>query len=198
MEFLDARRLTGPSLIFDGPGAGGVSMAFSAPIDALYAASELNEWAWAASAHELGVDVELPDFDETATTLRASVAEEANPELMRLIKDAAAHDKTLLWDDDEVSIGLGSGSKTWAVREIPDELEWDQHHDVPVGLVTGTNGKTTTVRLATHIARAAGKNVGLSSTDWIAVNTRCFARAGSGRRCSGVGARWFATTRPRR
>jgi cyanophycin synthetase len=218
MEFLDARRLTGPSLIFDGPGAildvscsaaeadrlipvwqanvermlvelgwsdvefssqkllGGVSMAFSAPIDALYAASELNEWAWAASAHELGVDVELPDFNETATTLRASVAEEANPELMRLIKDAAAHGKTLLWDDDEVSVGLGSGSKTWAVREIPDELEWDQHHDVPIGLVTGTNGKTTTVRLATHIARAAGKNVGLSSTDWIAVNERVIDR----------------------
>ena len=127
MEFLDARRLTGPSLIFDGPGAildvscsaeeadrlipvwqanvqrmlaelgwgeaelssqklvGGVSMAFPAPIDALYAASEINEWAWAASAHELGEDIELPDFEETAITLRASAAEEANPQLMRLI-----------------------------------------------------------------------------------------------------------------
>lgn len=218
MEFLDARRLTGISLIFDGPGTvldvscsaedadrlipvwqanvermlaelgwseaefasrkllGGVSMVFSAPIDALYAASEINEWAWAASAHELGEDVALPDFAETATTLRASAAEEANPELMRLIKDAASHGKTLLWDDDEVSVGLGSGSKTWAVREIPDELQWDQHHDVPVGLVTGTNGKTTTVRLATHIVRAAGKNVGLSSTDWIAVNERVIDR----------------------
>jgi len=218
MEFLDARRLTGPSLIFDGPGAildvscsaeeadrlipvwranvermlaelgwsdtefssrkllGGVSMAFSAPIDALYAASEINEWAWATSAHELGEDVELPEFQETADTIRNSIAEEANPPLMRLIEDAASHGKTLLWDDDEVSVGLGSGSKTWAVREIPDELEWDQHHDVPIGLVTGTNGKTTTVRLATHIARAAGKNVGLSSTDWIAVNERVIDR----------------------
>lgn len=218
MEFLDARRLTGPSLIFDGPGAildvsctaeeadrlipvwqanvermlaelgwsevgfssrkllGGVSMAFSASIDALYAASEVNEWAWAASAHELGEEVELPDFEETAKTIRASAAEEANPQLMRLIEDAVSHGKTLLWDDDEVSVGLGSGSKTWAVREIPDELKWDQHHDVPIGLVTGTNGKTTTVRLATHIARAAGKNVGLSSTDWIAVNERVIDR----------------------
>ncbi len=218
MEFLDARRLTGPSLIFDGPGAildvscsaeeadrlipvwqanvermlaelgwseaefssrkllGGVSMAFSAPIDALYAASEINEWAWAASAHELGEDVELPEFQETADTIRNSTAEEANPPLMRLIKDAASHGKTLLWDDDEVSVGLGSGSRTWAVREIPDELQWDQHHDVPIGLVTGTNGKTTTVRLATHIARTAGKNVGLSSTDWIAVNERVIDR----------------------
>jgi len=155
---------------------GGVSMAFSAPIDALYAASEINEWAWAASAQLLGEDIELPDFEDTVTAIRASIAEEANPQLMHLIKAAASHGKTLLWDDDEVSVGLGSGSKTWAVREIPDTLEWDQYHDVPVGLVTGTNGKTTTVRLATHIVRAAGKNVGLSSTDWIAVNDRVIDR----------------------
>jgi len=218
MEFLDARRLTGPSLIFDGPGSildvscspleadrlmplwrsnvermvtrlgwddahfasrkllGGVSMAFSAPIDALYAASAINEWAWAASAHQLGEDIELPDFDETLGDICSAITEEANPRLMQLIADAADRGKTLLWDDDEVSVGLGSGAKTWPVREIPDELEWDSHHDVPVGLVTGTNGKTTTVRLATHIVRAAGKNVGLSSTDWIAVNERIIDR----------------------
>ncbi len=218
MEFIDARRLTGPSLIFDGPGSildvsctpeeadrliplwqsnvsrmleelawdkakfssrkllGGASMAFSAPIDALYAAAEVNEWAWAESALELGVEVDRSDFAETANAIRASTIEEANPKLMKLIEDAASHDKTLLWDDDEVSVGLGSGSKTWPVREIPDSVVWSDHHDVPIGLVTGTNGKTTTVRLATHIARAAGKNVGLSSTDWIAVNDRIIDR----------------------
>jgi cyanophycin synthetase len=214
MEFIDARRLTGPSLIFDGPGSildvsctpeeadrliplwqsnvsrmleelawdraefssrkllGGASMAFSAPIDALYAAAEVNEWAWAESAHELGVEVDRTDFAEAADAIRASTIEEANPMLIKLIEDASSHGKTLLWDDDEVSVGLGSGSKTWAVREIPNTVVWSDHHDVPVGLVTGTNGKTTTVRLATHIARAASKNVGLSSTDWIAVNDR--------------------------
>ncbi len=218
MEFLDARRLTGPSAIADGPGAildvqcdakdvepfarawktnvqkmhdalgwkkpvyvarrlsGGVSVAFSARIDALYAASELNEWAWAVTASELGIDVEVPDFDTTVAALLASAEEEANPSLMALIADARRHGKTLLWDDDEVSVGLGSGSETWAVRETPDDLDWDKYHDVPIGLVTGTNGKTTSVRLATHIARAAGKNVGLSSTDWIAVNDRVIDR----------------------
>ena len=218
MEFLDARRLTGPSLIFDGPGSildvsctpeeagrlipvwanhvarmlealdwpsahfssrqllGGVSLAFSAPIDALYAASEINEWAWAASAFELGVSEEEPDFDETAKAIRASATEEANAELMWLIDEAAAHGKTLLWDDDYVSIGLGRGSQTWPVREIPDALDWDAFHDVPIGLVTGTNGKTTSVRLAAHILRASGQSVGLSSTDWIAVNDNVIDR----------------------
>jgi len=218
MEFLDARRLTGPSLIFDGPGSildvscseeeadrlipvwqaniermlfeldwdkpeiaarkllGGVSMAFSAPIDALYAASAVNEWAWAASAHQLGADIELADFTQAVEDIRAAITDEANPKLMQLICDAARRGKTLLWDDDEVSVGLGSGAKTWPIREIPDELDWDSHHDVPIGLVTGTNGKTTTVRLATHIVRAGGMNVGLSSTDWISVNDRVIDR----------------------
>ena len=132
MEFLDARRLTGPSLIFDGPGSildvscsppeadrliplwrsnvermvtrlgwddahfasrkllGGVSMAFSAPIDALYAASAINEWAWAASAHQMGEDVELPDFDETVGDIRSAITEEANPRLMALISAASS------------------------------------------------------------------------------------------------------------
>jgi hypothetical protein len=181
MEFIDARRLTGPSLIFDIPGAvldvsctaeeadrllpvwqknvrqmldaldwgeaefasqkllGGISMAFSAPVDALYAASEVNEWAWAASARQLGTPIEVPEFAATVAAIRASMAEEANPKLLHLIENATKHGKTVLWDDDEVSVGLGNGSETWAVREIPDDLEWQQYHDVPIGLVTGTN-----------------------------------------------------------
>ncbi|MGI9233869.1 MAG: Mur ligase family protein, partial [Woeseiaceae bacterium] len=212
MKFLDARRLTGPNLISNGPGtildvgctsaeakalvpvwanhvarmlealdwpaarlatcelSGGISLAFSAPIDALYAATEINEWAWAASAFELGVSNEEPDFDETLKAILTSAAEEANKELMWLVDEAADHAKTLLWDDDFVSVGLGSGSETWSVREIPDAFDWDDFHDIPIGIVTGTNGKTTTVRLAMHILRAAGRNAGLSSTDWIAVN----------------------------
>ena len=151
-------------------------MAFSAPIDALYAASEINEWAWAASACELGVASDEPDFDEAVAAITASAADEANVELMWLIDEAAARGKTLLWDDDWVSVGLGKGSDTWSVREIPDAPDWDSYHDIPIGIITGTNGKTTSVRLASHILRAAGHNVGLSSTDWIAVNDEVIDR----------------------
>lgn len=212
MEFLDARRLTGPSLILDGPGtvldvsctpgeadelipvwarhvgrmlealdwpsarlacqkmSGGVSLAFSASIDALYTATEINEWAWAASAFELGAADEGPAFDEALAAVRTSAAEEANDELMWLVAEAKRQGKTLLWDDDRVSVGLGRGSDTWPARDIPDAIDWSRYRDVPIGIVTGTNGKTTTVRLTTHILRAAGQNVGLSSTDWISVN----------------------------
>jgi cyanophycin synthetase len=219
MEYLDARRLTGPSLLWDKPGTildircsddeadqlipywektvrrmleavgwgsesscsrrltGGVSLAFSAPIDALYAASAINEWAWTCCDSEFN-NAEPPDFDEAVERIKSDIDEEANPDLMCLASAAEEHGSSFLWDDDDASVGLGTGSLTWPVRELPDpaEIDWEAVHDVPIGLITGTNGKTTTVRLAAHIARAAGKNVGLSSTDWIAVNDRIIDR----------------------
>ncbi|NIV17920.1 MAG: Mur ligase [Woeseiaceae bacterium] len=220
MEFLDARRLTGPSLLFDKPGTildvrctpgeakrlvpvwerqvrrmcaalgwrepaefghvvllGGVSLGFTVPIDALYAASEVNEWAYAACDAELS-GAEEPDFGEAVERLKAAAAEEANPELIELESLAEANGVTMLWDDDDASLGLGRHARTWPVRELPDKagLDWDSFGDVPMCLVTGTNGKTTSVRLSAHIVRAAGFDVGLSSTDYIAINDRVIDR----------------------
>ena len=107
MEYLDARRLPGPNVHWERPGAvldiastsdesdavieyceaemrrmldtvgwreesinhrrlaSGISIAFSAPIDVLYAASALCEWVWAScDAHFNNAD--MPDFDESA------------------------------------------------------------------------------------------------------------------------------------
>jgi cyanophycin synthetase len=219
MQFLDARRLTGPSLLFDSYGSildvacsedeaerlapawkkhvehmlselgwnnagfatakleGGISLAFMARIDALYAASAINEWAWSACDHEFN-GADAPDFPTALAEIRDAIAEEANPALVELEAQAAARGVTMLWDDDEVSLGLGRHSETWPVRELPDPdtLDWDRFRDVPTALVTGTNGKTTTVRLATHILRAAGYTVGMSSTDYIAVNSQVVDR----------------------
>jgi len=43
---------------------------------------------------------------------------------------------------------------------------------VPVIAVTGTNGKTTTVRLTSHLLRANGMRVGMTNTDGVYVNGR--------------------------
>jgi cyanophycin synthetase len=43
---------------------------------------------------------------------------------------------------------------------------------IPVIAVTGTNGKTTTVRLLAHLVRAAGKTVAYSSTDGVYLQDR--------------------------
>lgn len=205
MNLLDSRRLTGPNLLLDGPGAalevtlspeeaeavvqawreharrllnavgwegeevasrsypGGASLAISAPIDALYAATEVNEAAWeAAVAGEI-------DPQGVIERLRAEIAREANPALIALRDAAAARGVSFLWDDREASVGLGTGSVTWSVEDLPDpeSIDWSAIHDIPVLLVTGTNGKTTTVRLLASMVSAAGRFVGVTSTDRI-------------------------------
>jgi cyanophycin synthetase len=219
MQYIDARRLTGPNLLWKKQGSildvscseneasnlilfweenvrrmlaavgwkdeatcsrrltGGVSLALSAPVDALYAASAINEWAWTRCDSEFN-GADDPDFDEAVDDIRKQIVDEANPELLNLEAAAEAHGVTFLSDDDEASVGLGKGSLTWPVRQLPkpDDIDWGAIHDIPSGLITGTNGKTTTVRLAAHIARASGKNVGVSSTDWIAVNDQIIDR----------------------
>ena len=219
MEYLDARRLTGPNFLWDKAGSvldvsctpdeadllipfceskiclmldavgwgqesvchtrllGGVSIAFSAPIDALYAASEINEWVWACCDAEWN-GAETPDLDETIAAIKEAIAEEVNPPLLALEQAAAGHGVSFLWDDDDVSVGLGTGSETWPFRDLPDpaEIDWSAFHDIPTGVVTGTNGKTTTVRIAKHILQIAGRQVGLSCTDWVSVNDRIIDR----------------------
>ena len=120
----------------------------------------------------------MPDFDEAIEEVQSAIEEEKNPALLDLEQAANEHGMSFLWDDDYVSIGHGKGSQTWPFRELPssDDLDWSHFHDVPTALVTGTNGKTTTVRLATHILRGCGRNVGMSSTDWISVNEKIIDR----------------------
>ena len=43
---------------------------------------------------------------------------------------------------------------------------------IPIITITGTNGKTTTARLCAHIARAAGKSVGLTTSDGIYIRNQ--------------------------
>lgn len=155
------------------PFPGGASLAISAPIDSLYPATEVNEWAWAA-AEAVVKGAPAPDLEEATEGLRAMIAREVNPPLLALRDAAAAHGVSFLWDDHYASVGLGTGSITWPVwpaEALPDPatVDWSAIHDVPVLMVTGTNGKTTTVRLLGAIAAAAGKVSGLTSTDHIEV-----------------------------
>ena len=150
---------------------GGVSLAVSAPVDALYAATDLCEWAWTATLADFGGTAAEP-IDEAASRIAALIADERNPMLLAL--KAAAVDRGVAFtsDDDEASVGMGHGARTWPVGALPQpaEVPWERVCDIPVGLVTGTNGKTTTARLAAGIARSAGFCTGLSSTDGVVVD----------------------------
>lgn len=48
-------------------------------------------------------------------------------------------------------------------------------HDIGIIAVTGTNGKTTTVRLIAHIMRTIGRSVGMTTTDGIYVQDHLIA-----------------------
>ena len=48
-------------------------------------------------------------------------------------------------------------------------MPWSELHGIPLAVVTGSNGKTTTVRLLAAMARAQGWNTGYSCTDGLFV-----------------------------
>ena len=218
MKLLDSRRLTGPGLLLDGPGAvldvslggndaeqlisawrraaqrllrdvgwaderlavrhfeGGVSLALTAPVDGLYAATDLNERAWEAAAAELG---EGPprDYQSDLASLRKAISSELNPRLVDLRRAARARGLTFLSGEDQVSVGSGVGALVWADDALPqaDAVDWERVSDVPVALVTGSNGKTTVVRLLAAMLRESGLTPGFSSTDGVTVGTGSIA-----------------------
>lgn len=143
---------------------GGARLFVSAPCDSLYAATELAELAWReATGHP-------PDAAELER-LRGRVARERNPRLLALEAEAVHRGLTFLYDDDGVSLGSGAGAMLWPADALPapDDVPWARLSDVPVGLVTGSNGKTSTVRLAAAMARQAGHVPGYTTTDGVAV-----------------------------
>jgi UDP-N-acetylmuramyl tripeptide synthase len=223
MDMLDSRRLTGPGLLLDGPGAvievrvddarreatiaawraaatrmlaavgwererlavrrhrGGASLAFTAPMDALYAAADLNEWAWSAATAAVAAnghpDLQGPEFAAAAERLRAAIAMERRPAVLAMHEAARERGVAFLAGEGEISVGSGAGVVCWPVDALPElsRVPWGEVRDVPVALVTGSNGKTTVVRLVAAMARCAGRTTGVSSTEGVTVRGRTVA-----------------------
>jgi len=247
MTVADSRRLTGPSLLLDEPGAildvhldetlrdqaiaawraaawrlldavgwsgqrlgarsfaGGASLALTAPADALYAATELNEAAWASAWAEVEGHA-AEDEQATAVRLRALIEAERDPALSALREAARARGLTFLAGEDQVSVGSGTGVVVWRALALrapatalqaptpalqgsapaphepasalqrpvsalpePEAVDWARVHDIPVVLVTGSNGKTTVVRLLAAMASEAGLAAGITSTEGVSL-----------------------------
>ena len=164
--------------------ATGASLAFAAPIDQLYTATEVNEWALYVALGLRAADTPLDEeesprphvahFDdgEALRQLRELARAEARPALLALLAAARAHGVPAHPDDDALSIGEGGTSRTWPLDALPaaDAVPWSQLHGVPKAVVTGSNGKTTSVRLLAAMLRAHGLRSGYSSTDGLFVD----------------------------
>lgn len=155
----------------------GASLFAAAAQDQLFTATEVNELAWLRLVAEPG-DHRIPlspghpcvfDEDSALHTLQRLAKEEAKPAVMRLQSEAQARRIAVVWDDEDISLGMGEGSATWRLDALPDEASWATLHDVPCALVTGSNGKTTTVRLVSAMLVASGRKAGFNCTDGIFV-----------------------------
>ena len=148
----------------------GFNLLIEAPVDALYSATLVLETAWYFTACDL-LDVKAADRDELLEAIRQSIRDEANPALLALQQAAHDHGVDFLTDDDEVSVGHGTSSACWPVNDIPSpsKIDWRRIDNLPVALITGTNGKSTSVRILDSIAKAAGRISGVTSTDFVRV-----------------------------
>ena len=170
----------------------GASLALAAPADQLFTATEVNEWALAASiaerdpaaapaliaalAAEQPEEAEPPVLETAGAMLRLRrrAAREANPRLRALIEAAMSRGLPHLLDDEALTLGAGAGGHTWPLAELPEPaaVDWSGLRAIPTALVTGTNGKTTVVRLLAACAKAARLTTGYCCTDGVFVAGR--------------------------
>lgn len=168
--------------------ASGASLAFAAPADQLYTATEANEWALHAAlglrAGAAPVDPEGDDprphvahcdDDDALRQLRALARAEAKPRLVALLDAACRRGVPAHADDEALSIGEGEAARTWSLDALPapDAVPWPALRAIPKAGVTGSNGKTTTVRLLAAMLRSYGLRTGHSSTDGLVVDGEC-------------------------
>ncbi len=159
--------------------ASGASLALTAADDQLFAATEINEWAWCASVDDDDAEGRFHspghpavwDRALAAQTLRAFAAAERRPDVIALLHAAQARQLPALLDDDALSIGLGLHGRTWPLAALPapSAVPWPLLGRIPAALVTGSNGKTSTVRTLAAMLRAQGLRTAHSCTDGLFV-----------------------------
>jgi UDP-N-acetylmuramyl tripeptide synthase len=175
--------------------AAGASLALRARIDQLYTATELNEWALCATLYERDpsrwahvADALLEDYladaadpaqviapviEEAAALARLTLraAAERRPQLLTLLDAAHSRGTPVMLDDFELTLGAGRCARSWPLASLPavESVPWQALGSVPVAAVTGTNGKTTTVRLVAACMRAHGWTEGYCCTDGVFV-----------------------------
>jgi len=176
--------------------ASGVSLAVAAPLDQLFLATEVNEWALCAALFERD-PVRWKALEQSLVAAALQAAEgaptpaadippvieepaafarflrlsslESQPKLRALLEAAAARGLPHVVDESALTLGAGVGGRNFSLTALPDVagVRWGELRDIPTALVTGSNGKTTTVRLLAACARAHGWHTAYNCTDGV-------------------------------
>jgi UDP-N-acetylmuramyl tripeptide synthase len=182
----------------------GASLAIAAPCDQLFLATEVNEWAlcaalverdpvrWGALEQALVAAAMTaaenaanpaanlkPVIEESAAfeRFRRIAALEANPKLRALLEVAATRELPHVLDDSELTLGEGAAGRSFPITALPPvaEVPWNELRAIPTAMVTGSNGKTTTVRLLAACARANGWRAAYNCTDGVFLDDEVLA-----------------------
>jgi cyanophycin synthetase len=153
-------------------------LAISAPIDQLLVATHINEAAWELALAG-GRFAQKQRYLELLEEALSQMAQTANPRL-RALHSAARHHKVIgLLSESEYSLGEGESARIYPLDDLPlpNEVAWRaKRREIPIALVTGTNGKTTTVRLLAHLLRKVSPDVGFCSTDFVQIGAQVLQR----------------------
>jgi cyanophycin synthetase len=184
--------------------AGGASLAIAAPYDQLFLATEVNEWALCAALIErdparwTGLEGLLvaealqaaenagnpaaeiaPVIEESAAFARFERLSslESHPQLRALLDAGAGRGLPHVVDESELTLGAGVGGRNFSLAALPTvaDVRWEELRDIPTAIVTGSNGKTTTVRLLAACARAHGWHAGYNCTDGVFLDDEALA-----------------------
>jgi cyanophycin synthetase len=177
--------------------AHGASCALAAPCDELLVATEVNEWALCATLlandphrwrelEEALIAATLEDATDPEAVSPPVLAEEAalarlerlaaaaaRPALLALLAAAQARALPHILGDTTLTLGAGVGGRDFVLAGLPApaEVRWQELRDIPTAVVTGSNGKTTTVRVLAACARAHGWHTAYNCTDGVFIDS---------------------------
>lgn len=148
----------------------GVRFAFISPVDITMPACDVIDFVWASARQGFETGT-FKTIEVAKKELIPIIDEDKNIVYRRLYELAKSKGLNAFRDKNKAFIGSGTGCYEFDLdNDSIDSINWENIYDIPAIIVTGTNGKTTTVRLTDYICRVAGKLTGYTSTDWVKVN----------------------------
>ncbi len=149
----------------------GFQVGISAPYDLIYVLCSVMDEVWESTAHALDNAINI-DFNRLVNMANAYIKQDINLLVRKIAKTANARKVNFFINNDIVYLGSGKYGYAQKINKIKkiNDIPWEKIKDVPIALVTGTNGKTTTTRLTEFICRKSGLKSGYCSSDWVMNN----------------------------